>query len=74
MKRIDSNARTIRELLANTKYQLDYYQREYSWETKHVTELLDDLTSKFLESYTGDAESINVLDYGLLSRKSSSAT
>lgn len=52
MTRIDSNARTIRELLANTKYQLDYYQREYSWQAKHVTELLDDLNKVFLESYT----------------------
>ena len=52
MNRIDSNARTIRELLANTKYQLDYYQREYSWQMKHVTELLDDLNKVFLESYT----------------------
>ena len=49
--RIDANARTIRQLLANTKHQLDYYQREYSWQTKHVTELLDDLSKKFLESY-----------------------
>ena len=52
MTRIDSNARTIRELLANTKYQLDYYQREYSWQAKHVTELLDDLNKVFLERYT----------------------
>ena len=52
MTRIDSNARTIRELLANTKYQLDYYQREYSWQAKHVTELLDDLSKIFLECYT----------------------
>lgn len=50
--RIDGNARTIRQLLANTKYKLDYYQREYSWQTKHVTELLDDLSKKFLESFT----------------------
>lgn len=50
--RIDGNARTIRQLLAHTKYKLDYYQREYSWESKHVTELLDDLSKKFLESYT----------------------
>ena len=56
MTRIDSNARTIRQLLAGTKYQLDYYQREYSWQAKHVTELLDDLSRIFLESYTeGDA-------------------
>ena len=52
MTRIDSNARTIRELLANTKYQLDYYQREYNWQAKHVTELLDDLSKIFLECYT----------------------
>ena len=49
--RIDGNARTIRQLLAHTKYKLDYYQREYSWQVKHVTELLDDLSRKFLESY-----------------------
>ena len=56
MTRIDSNARTIRQLLAGTKYQLDYYQREYSWQAKHITELLDDLSRIFLESYTeGDA-------------------
>ena len=56
MTRIDSNARTIRQLLAGTKYQLDYYQREYSWQAKHVTELLDDLSRIFLGSYTeGDA-------------------
>ena len=52
MTRIDSNARTISQLLANTKYQVDYYQREYSWQTEHVTELLDDLSRIFLESYT----------------------
>ena len=63
MTRIDSNARTIRELLANTKYQLDYYQREYSWQAKHVTELLDDLNKVFLESYTEGDTLANVPSY-----------
>ena len=63
MTRIDSNARTIRELLANTKYQLDYYQREYSWQAKHVTELLDDLGKIFLESYTEDDTLADVPNY-----------
>ena len=63
MTRIDSNARTIRELLANTKYQLDYYQREYSWQAKHVTELLDDLSKVFLESYTEEDTLANVPNY-----------
>ena len=64
MLRIDSHARTIRQLLSNTKYQLDYYQREYSWQTKHVTELLNDLLDKFLESYTDGDAPINVQNYG----------
>lgn len=63
MTRIDSNARTIRELLANTKYQLDYYQREYSWQRKHVTELLDDLSRIFLESYTENDILADVSNY-----------
>ena len=62
--RIDANARTIRQLLANTKYQLDYYQREYSWQTKHITELLNDLSGKFLESYTDGDAPANVQNYG----------
>ena len=62
--RIDGNARTIRQLLANTKYQLDYYQREYSWETQHVSELIDDLTSKFLDSYEPGHERTQVRNYG----------
>lgn len=63
MPAIDSRPRTIGDLLRR-KYKLDYYQREYSWQTQHVTELLDDLTGKFLESYTRDEEPIYVLDYG----------
>ena len=63
MPTIDSRPQTIGDLLRR-KYKLDYYQREYSWQTQHVTELLDDLTGKFLESYIGDEEPIRVLDYG----------
>ena len=63
MTRIDSNARTIRQLLAGTKYQLDYYQREYSWQAKHITELLDDLSRIFLESYTEGCSAYAYLDH-----------
>ena len=28
MKEINSQTRTVRELFANTKYNLDYYQRD----------------------------------------------
>jgi len=51
MKKILGEAKTVRELLANAKYSIDYYQREYRWQTKQMSELIEDLTSKFLESY-----------------------
>jgi uncharacterized protein with ParB-like and HNH nuclease domain len=49
-REIDGKGRTVRELLSARKYSIDYYQREYKWQTKQVTELIDDLPAKFLES------------------------
>jgi len=49
-KIINSKIKTVQELLAN-KYTLDYYQREYNWQTEQVAELLEDLTNKFWENY-----------------------
>ena len=43
MREILGDAKNIRALLGNAKYAIDYYQREYRWQTKHVTELIDDL-------------------------------
>ena len=64
MNEILANAKTIRELLGNAKYAIDYYQREYRWETKHVTELLTDLTSKFRDDYEAGHERQAVAKYG----------
>ena len=44
-------AKTISEVLANKKYAIDYYQREYKWEPKQIAELVTDLTAKFLQLY-----------------------
>lgn len=63
-REIDGRARTVRELLAGRKYSVDYYQREYKWKQKHVAELIDDLTSKFLESYEPGHPRSAVADYG----------
>ncbi len=49
--RIEANARTISKLLFNEKFEIDFYQREYSWQTEHVSELIDDLTTAFLHKY-----------------------
>ena len=64
MKEIRGDAKTIRQLLGASKYAIDYYQREYKWQTKQVIELLEDLTEKFLESYEEGHERKAVADYG----------
>lgn len=63
-REIDGKGKTVRELLAGRKYSIDYYQREYKWQTKQVAELIDDLSSKFLESYEASHERSAVADYG----------
>lgn len=64
MKEIRGDAKSIRSLLGGAKYAIDYYQREYRWQTKHITELLDDLANKFRESYESGHERSAVENYG----------
>lgn len=64
MKEILGKAKTIRELLGGAKYSIDYYQREYRWQTKQMAELIEDLTSKFLESHEPGNERSGVAAYG----------
>ena len=45
-------------------FAIDYYQREYRWETKQVAELLEDLAEKFLESHEAGNERSAVEQYG----------
>jgi hypothetical protein len=62
-REIDGKGRTVRELLAGRKYSIDYYQREYKWQQKQVTELIDDLAAKFLEGHEDGNERSAVADY-----------
>jgi uncharacterized protein with ParB-like and HNH nuclease domain len=64
MREILGTAKNIRALLSGAKYGVDYYQREYKWQTKHVVELIDDLAEKFLGSYDGAHERSAVESYG----------
>ena len=64
MKKIEGSPKNLKQLLQNTKYSIHYYQREYMWQRKHIEELVDDLTSEFLDYYkTGDSRP-TVADYG----------
>jgi len=49
--KIDAAARTVNEVLNERKYTVDYFQREYSWEQKHIEQLVTDLASAFLDAY-----------------------
>ena len=64
MKKIEGYPKSLKQLLQNTKYTIHYYQREYMWQRKHIEELIDDLTSEFLESYVSGDSRQKVQDYG----------
>ena len=64
MKKIEGSPKNLRQLLQNTKYSIHYYQREYMWRRKHIEELIDDLTSEFLDYYKPGDTRPAVADYG----------
>jgi hypothetical protein len=64
MKEILGTAKNIRALLSGAKYGVDYFQREFRWQKKHVGELIDDLADKFLGSYAAGHERSAVGSYG----------
>ena len=63
-REIDGKGKTVRELLAGRKYSIDYFQREYKWQTKQVTELIDDLSTKFQENFEPGHDRSEVAGYG----------
>ncbi|WP_066061423.1 DUF262 domain-containing protein [Neobacillus soli] len=63
MSDIQARSKSIYDTLNNQKYEIDYYQREYRWETKQIRELLEDLTDKFLDNYDPNHEPSEVEKY-----------
>lgn len=64
MQEIKGYDRSVQDLLSGTHYGIDYYQREYKWGTKQLSELLNDLTSRFLENYSEGDTPKSVAQYG----------
>ncbi|CAB4922253.1 unannotated protein [freshwater metagenome] len=60
---VDGVAKTVAEVLEKKKYSIDYYQREYKWESKQIAELVADLTAKFLDIYETDHARKQVAKY-----------
>ncbi len=61
---IKGNDRSVNDILNNKRYKIDYFQREYRWETKHVEKLLEDLEAKFLTSYKKTDTREDISRYG----------
>lgn len=49
--KIEATDTSISVLLKDQKFYIDYFQREFRWEAKHMKTLITDLTSTFLGSY-----------------------
>ena len=65
MNKIDKTD-TLKKILADRRFTVDYYQREYRWGKHQVEQMLEDLTNTFRGFYdTGVHTTVQeVKDYG----------
>jgi len=61
--KIDAKDASISELLKDQKFTIDYFQREYRWQDKHIKLLVEDLTAAFLKSHKEGNKRSEVANY-----------
>ena len=61
--KIEADDVNINHLLKDQKFTIDYFQREYRWQQKHINILIDDLASTFLKAYNPSDELATVVNY-----------
>ncbi len=61
--KIEATDASINNLLKDQKFTIDYFQREYRWQEKHIKLLVEDLTTTFLKSYNPDHKRPQVSNY-----------
>ncbi|MFO7853449.1 MAG: DUF262 domain-containing protein, partial [Bacteroidales bacterium] len=61
--KIEAHDRSISEVLDDQKYMVDYFQREFKWEEKHIEQLISDLSSAFLNEYNPKHKRKQVAEY-----------
>lgn len=64
MQQVKSKEKSIKDLLDGKKYGLDFYQREYVWTDKEVSELIKDLADEFHRNYDEAHDRTEVEKYG----------
>jgi len=53
---VNPKPQTIDSVFGNTKYYIDFYQREYKWKKQHVESLLEDIFYKFEGEYDSNID------------------
>ena len=61
--KIEATDTSINKLLKDQKFTIDYFQREYRWQEKHIKLLVEDLTTTFLKSYKEGEKRSEVANY-----------
>ena len=61
--KIEATDTNINTLLKGKKFTIDYFQREYRWQGKHISLFVEDLTSTFLKSYNPEHKRPEVSNY-----------
>lgn len=61
--KIEASDTSINQLLKDQKFTIDYFQREYRWQQKHINLLIEDLTTTFLKSYKDGDKRSEVSNY-----------
>ncbi|MDO9493342.1 DUF262 domain-containing protein [Acetobacterium sp.] len=61
--KIEAKDKNINSLLKDQKFTIDYFQREYRWQEKHINLLVEDLTTTFLKSYNENDKRSDVANY-----------
>lgn len=61
--KIQASDKSINDLLKDQKFFIDYFQREYRWQEKHMIALIEDLTNAFLKSYNKGDKRADVANY-----------
>jgi uncharacterized protein with ParB-like and HNH nuclease domain len=61
--KIEATDSSINSLLKDQKFVIDYFQREYRWQEKHIKLLVEDLTNTFLKSYDPEHKRSEVGNY-----------
>lgn len=61
--KIEAKDYSISDVLSNKKYTIDYFQREFKWQQRHIEQLIADLETSFFQNYEDGHERQEVANY-----------